>query len=230
MMRAWETGQGRSLTDRALLLLAYACPESSWEALAALPIGERDSRLLTLREWTFGAALSSLVSCPACGDRLELNFTVADVRAAAAAASLSVEAHGYEVDFRLPTSADLIDVEGAADARRQLLERCVQAARCRGRKRAFSRLPARVLDVVVERMSEADPQANVQTALSCRHCAHRWQAIFDIVSFFWDELGSWVRRMLLDVHVLASAYGWREPDVLALSPWRRQYYLQLVGR
>ena len=229
-MRAWEAGQGRSLTDRALLLLAHACPESSWDALAGLPIGERDGCLLTLREWTFGPALSSLVTCPACGDRLELNFTVADVRAAAADASLSIEAHGYEVDFRLPNSTDLIDVEGAADSRRQLLQRCVQGARRRGEKYAFSRLPVRVLDVVVERMSEADPQAHVQTTLICRSCAHRWQAVFDIVSFFWEELGRWARRMLLDVHLLASAYGWRESDVLALPSWRRQYYLQLVSR
>ena len=70
MMRAWEAGQGRSLAHRALLLLAYASPEASWEALAALPIGERDVRLLTLRESTFGRELSSLATCPACRERL----------------------------------------------------------------------------------------------------------------------------------------------------------------
>ncbi|HSB10234.1 MAG TPA: phage baseplate protein, partial [Blastocatellia bacterium] len=31
------------------------------------------------------------------------------------------------------------------------------------------------------------------------------------------------------VHTLASAYGWRESDILNLSPWRRQLYLTLVN-
>jgi len=29
--------------------------------------------------------------------------------------------------------------------------------------------------------------------------------------------------------VLAAAYGWREGDVLALSPWRRRLYLDLAA-
>ena len=38
---------------------------------------------------------------------------------------------------------------------------------------------------------------------------------------------AWARRTLRDVHVLARAYGWREADVLALSPTRRQIYVEL---
>ncbi len=229
MLSAWEAGQGRSVTHRALLLLAYACSETSWEALAALPIGQRDARLLTLREWAFGATLASLAACPACGERMELSFAVADVRVPPATdVMISVQAHDYEVVFRLPDSTDLASLEGVQNGRRHLLQRCVQSARCKGKKRAFSRLPARVLDAVVQRMSEADPQANLQTTLTCAGCAHSWQAVFDIVSFFWGELESWAYRMLRDVHVLASAYGWREADILMLSPRRRQYYLQLV--
>ena len=230
MLRAWEAGQGRSLTHRALLLLAAAHPDTSWEALEALPIGERDDRMITLRKWTFGSDFSSLAACPVCGERLELHFTAADVRVPETPpeGSLSVQAQGYVVDFRLPNSTDLMRVDGVPDARRQLLRRCVQGARRGTKRRAFSALPPGVLDAVVERMSDADPQANVYTEVSCPHCSHTWQAIFDIVSFFWEELDRWVRRTLLDVHMLASAYGWREADVLALSPWRRQYYLQLV--
>ena len=35
---------------------------------------------------------------------------------------------------------------------------------------------------------------------------------------------------LRDVHGLAAAYGWREEDVLRLSPTRRQIYLELARR
>jgi hypothetical protein len=35
--------------------------------------------------------------------------------------------------------------------------------------------------------------------------------------------------MLRDVHALATAYGWREADIVAMSPWRRQVYLDMVS-
>lgn len=226
----WEDGHAQPLVDRAMLLLTHACPDESRDDLAALPVGRRDARLMTLREWTFGPSLSSLVACPACGERLELNFTVTDLRVTPPAGDgvLTVQAHGYEVIARLPDSTDLATLEVVGDGRRHLLHRCVQRAYHKGKKRSFSRLPARVLDAVVQSMSEADPQANVQTTLTCRECAHTWQAAFDVVSFFWEELEHWAHRTLRDVHILASAYGWDEADILRLSPLRRQCYLQLV--
>jgi hypothetical protein len=227
LVRAWESGAARTPAERALLLLAHACPEESWEELAALPIGRRDARLLTLREWTLGPALNCVARCPSCAEPVELNFSVADVRddTVAVPGELSLEAHGYTVAFRLPSSTDL----SVVDDRRALLARCLSGAEYRGRKRSLKRLPAKVLDAVVRRMAEADPQADVHTTLTCPACDHDWRATFDIVTFFLAELEVWVYRVLRDVHRLASAYGWREADILALSPRRRQFYLELVG-
>ena len=78
-------------------------------------------------------------------------------------------------------------------------------------------------------MAEADPQAEVELALNCPACGEGWQAPFDIESFFWDEIGAWARRVLGEVHVLASSYGWRESDILNMSAWRRQFYIDLIG-
>ena len=74
------------------------------------------------------------------------------------------------------------------------------------------------------------PGAWTELALACPECGHRWTETFDIVSFLWAELDSCAHRLVGDVHSLASAYGWRESDVLALSPSRRQAYLELVPR
>ena len=57
LLRVWEEGQGEPPYRQALLLLAAACPEESPEEILSLSIGSRDSRLLTLREWTFGAGI-----------------------------------------------------------------------------------------------------------------------------------------------------------------------------
>jgi hypothetical protein len=242
LLRVWEWGLAQPAAQRALALLAAACPHSSHDALAKLCIGQRDARLLTLREWAFGPQLVSLASCPGCGERLELSFSVSDIRVAdgsdplpdreAECEPLSLSVGGYEVCFRLPNSLDLAAIEGSQDiaaTRHLLLERCLVAAERDGQAAVLDQLPAEVTEAVVARMDEADPQANVQLALSCSMCGHVWQATFDIVSFFWSEINAWAYRTLHQVHRLASAYGWREADILALSPWRRQFYLDLVN-
>src|SRR5262249_58311058 len=89
-------------------------------------------------------------------------------------------------------------------------------------------LPEDVVREVVERMAALDPQADTRINLSCPDCQYRWSEVFDVVSFFWTEIDAWARRLLRDVNILARAYGWREHDILALSPMRRQLYLAMA--
>src|SRR5881628_1068882 len=79
LVRVWERGVGLHPTDRALSMLRAADPETEWAVLCDLPIGERDRRLLELREQTFGRELNGVTSCTRCGSRVELRFSVADV-------------------------------------------------------------------------------------------------------------------------------------------------------
>ncbi|HEX8556918.1 MAG TPA: hypothetical protein VF668_02390 [Pyrinomonadaceae bacterium] len=238
LLDVWERGLASPPERWALLLLAAACPESPPEELARLSVGERDARLLTLREWAFGGGFTSVASCPACAERLELSFEAGDVRAApprgaaAAAGPHELSAAGHEVEFRLPDSRDLAALAGlddAADARRVLFERCLAAARRGGEEVAAAALPAEVLDAVSEEMERLDPQGNVRLSVECPRCGHGWQALFDICSYLRGELDAWARRLLREIHLLASAYGWRESDTLALSEWRRRLYVQMVN-
>lgn len=234
LLNIWEQGLAQPPLQRALTLLAAACPDISPAELAEFSIGQRDARLLTLREWAFGPQLVSVVTCPDCGERLELTFGVADVRAEPRAepnGPLSLAEDGYEVEARLPNSRDLVALADreAGDAQRFLLERCLLALRRDGEEVSVDQLPSDVVDALVERMAEADPQADIRLALTCPECSHQWHAIFDVVSYFWSEIDTWARRVLQEVHVLASAYGWREADILGVSPWRRQLYLEMIG-
>jgi hypothetical protein len=238
MVDVWELGLAQPPLQRALTLLAAASPDIPPGTLYNLSIGERDARLLTLREWTFGPQLNSLTTCPGCSERLELTFDVSDIRAKIASstaepgAALLLCIADHEVSFRLPNSLDLFAIAGSQDlaASTQLLfQRCLLAAKHQGEEKSAAQLPKEIAEAVEERMSQADPQADVQLALSCPQCGHQWQAIFDIVSFFWSEIDAWAFRILREVHTLASAYGWREADILAMGPWRRQCYLDMVG-
>src|ERR687894_3129170 len=80
LLRVWEVGEDQHPLDRALTLLAAACPELTWDELAALSIGQRDARLLALRERTSGPRLYGFVECPRCAEHLEFDVAVADLR------------------------------------------------------------------------------------------------------------------------------------------------------
>jgi hypothetical protein len=147
--------------------------------------------------------------------------------------SLALTLDGYRVAFRLPDTLDLlagVRLTDAEEAQRQLLERCVIAAENGGHHVGTGDLPTRVIEAIAVAMAEADPQAEISLSLTCPTCGHTWQALFDIASFLWSEISAWGYRMLADVHTLAQAYGWREADILGMSSWRRQAYLEMVNR
>lgn len=146
---------------------------------------------------------------------------------------LSLSVGDHEARFRLPNSQDLLEAVRSEDlesVRQHLLQRCLLGIYRQGQETAVDSLPDGMIQAVLERMEQADPQANLRLELSCPACNHSWQAAFDIVSFFWNEIGAWAVRMLREVHALASAYGWREADILAMSPRRRQAYLELISQ
>jgi len=241
LLDLWERGRHSPPWRQALLLLAAACPEQTTDDLARLSIGRRDGLLLTLRAWTFGHQLASVVACPACGERLEFTFDGGKIQTESDEAPETIDFHaaGYRGTFRPPTTEDLaavIDLQDAEAARRALLAACllelspVSEADESGQKLPVTaeQLPPDVQDAIVQRMQEADPQADIQIALACPACDHQWAASFDIVSFFWQEIDDWAWRTLREVHTLASVYGWSETEILSMSAWRRRVYLEMV--
>ena len=78
LLDAWEQGLGNPPLLRALGLLAATNPEVSPDDLPRLSIGQRDRRLLELRERLFGPELNNTALCPACGERIEWQNRVAD--------------------------------------------------------------------------------------------------------------------------------------------------------
>jgi hypothetical protein len=84
------------------------------------------------------------------------------------------------------------------------------------------------LDDIEAGMSLADPMAEILIQLSCPSCGVGQESVLDIVSFFWTELEAHAKRLLREVHDLATAYGWTEHGVLSLSDQRRAAYLDMV--
>lgn len=233
IVRAWDWGQDKHPVDRALILLALAYPELSHDALADMTVGQRNGRLLALRERTLGTTLRSLATCESCGAALEFSVPVAalsDDEPSALAHAL--EHDGFRLRFRLPTSRDLAAVVGfgADEAGRHLLiERCVVSAEHNGQPVTAEELPDTLVAVLAEAVGECDPQAEKRLRLTCTQCGHRWSALFDIAAFFWAELDGMARRLIGEVATLSRAYGWGEAEILGMSAARRQLYLEMAG-
>ncbi len=126
LLDIWEEGRAAGPVDRALLLLMGACPDEDAEALAALSVGERDHRLLRVREWAFGPRISSVGQCPECGEAAEMDFSLGEVAPRTGPGEVEgiLDVEGIRVRFRPPDSRDLAELSlhlervaaGAADS------------------------------------------------------------------------------------------------------------------
>jgi hypothetical protein len=237
LLALWESNHHVHPIERALALLDAAWPEVGAGHWARAPIGQRDCSLLGLQEALFGADLATTTRCPRCRERLESTFTTGDVRVRTPAAPVAspprrLQEQDYEIDYRLPTSADLLEIVASGidteAATRELLRRCVLNARQAQEQIDPSTLPLPILARLGEQMTREDPEAEIRLRLTCPSCGHAWRASFDIASYLWSELEEWAHRMLVDIHLLAGAYGWSERQILALSPVRRRLYVDMV--
>jgi hypothetical protein len=226
ILASWDRGSRLAPPERALALLAVGCPEASLVVVDRLPLDERDHLLLELRVLTFGRRLEAVVACPTCEEWLEFELPADDLLSAPTSldqgAAIELEIDGVPVVVRVPSSEDLIAARGAgrpAAVQATLLERCVLAD-----VELSSQQQQRAFDSLAERL----PHVETLLDLSCAACGHAWQEPFEPGEYLWTEVRAQARRIMLDVHTLALAYGWREADVLEMSHVRRRAYLAMV--
>ncbi len=234
ILTMWEYGDGLPLVQRAVHVLACVHPEQTLDELARWSIGKRDALLFNLHEYLFGPRFIGITRCQDCGQQVEFDFLSKEMFPATGdnkEAEVLFETEGYAVRFRFPTSMDLMavqDVGTTEQMRNQLFERCLLDMKHRGIETPLDKMPDHVVNAVIEQMEKTDSFADVQLTLSCPSCTKQWRALFDIVSFLWSEINAWARQVLLEVHLLAKAYGWGETEILAMSPHRRKIYLEMA--
>lgn len=228
----FERGEPRLPAERVTLLLAR-CVEIDGEAgdeLARdLSVGDRVALLLELRRQTIGEAMRCLLACPRpeCGEQLELELTVADLLAAGdpGESGDELQVAGKRVVFRLPTGADeeraarraLGDVAAASQ---ELLAACLVTAP--------EPWPDGLATAVEEAIAARDPYVRIELEMVCPACERSVVAELDPAGYVWRELEARHAERQLEVHLLASRYGWAEAEILALPPARRERYLELV--
>lgn len=233
LMGVWEQGTGEHPVDRALILLS-ACSRGEREELATLSIGQRDTRLLEVYEQLFGPTIDCFAQCPQCREQLEYQVSVSNLisQSHASEAPLILETEQGRIHLRLPNSLDLRALNKCSDttsAYGALLKRCVLDVSLNGETVQLNALEESTIEKVAAYLAAADPQADTLIHLSCCACRYAWQVIFDVEKLLWRKIDALAKRLLLEVHTLAKAYGWSEADILTLSARRRQAYLEMVA-
>lgn len=221
LLTLWETGRSLHSLDQGVLAVEAASPNAR-EPIADWPLGRRNLALLELRGRVFGGPLRGWVACPRCSEKLEFELDGRTLTESRTIRDADVEVEGGR--FRLPTSRDLAALVGETDARRAahiLLRRLDSAS-------DDCEWSDAQMEAVGERLAEADPLAEIRVSVACPVCDETFEETVDLPSFVWSEMEARARRVLADVHALASAYGWTEAEILRLTPARRELYLEMV--
>lgn len=227
LLDIWERGYAASPPLRGLLLLAIVYPQAARSTLLDMSIGQRDAALLALWQHTFGDTLAGYAECPQCGAALEFDLRASDLLLIevpdqpTVAMPQTLALPDGDLRFRPPTIRDLLTVVHASDAVVALRQCCLIDTPSEMTDDRWA-----MFDAALE---ECDPQANLVLHMACPSCGAAVERLFDVVHYWWAEIDVRARRLLQEVHGLARTYGWREADVLALSPWRRQIYLNMAG-
>ena len=223
----WERGFGLHPLDQGLLLLGAALPETSYENLADWPLGRRNQALAELRSAYFGPKLHGYTTCNRCGEKMEFEVdSLAFISHAADTAenrSEPIMVKGRS--FRLPSSRDLALAARETNPSSAAL-RILEACRLDAAESAT--WSEEDLEEVGQRMAVADPLAEIVLNLACPACGQECNPMLDIAAFLWAEIEARARRLLFDIHALASAYGWTQKEILSLSEQRRGLYLEMV--
>lgn len=242
LLGAWDRGQSLRPAERAVSLLSVASGADVQEELLRLPLDERDRRLAALYVAQFGALLPARVDCPACSLELELALDASKAWSPPNQdrPAVLIQIDGHAVRVRLPNTDDLRAIEDLNDpdaARLTIIRRClleepadVAGPLGQGSAAGLATVPsADLLERVAQALSEAAGDADITLDVNCPACGTRWQADVDIGEMLWLHIAQAARRVLVEVHTLARAYGWSEAEVLSLSAQRRRDYLALVG-
>jgi len=226
LLALWERGLLRHPVDRALLLCAWARPDMQVSQLPDMPLGALNRALLRLREACFGPRINVRVDCEHCSESLEFTLDTGQLLAGANRDDTPTEFVISRHRFRTPCSRDIAAISGERGintAALKLLEQC-----CLDRPAETDGSFASILGEAEDTMDRLDPAADINLTLICEKCGHQWLTGLDIGSLLWDEIDLRARSLLSEIHHLARAYGWTEPEILTLSPQRRAAYLDMV--
>jgi hypothetical protein len=228
LLAAWEAGTDVAPVARGAAVLDVLAPGIS--SAMDIPLPRLAGLAARCHAQVFGADVEGVLECGACGVLLDVPVRLCDLVPSA------VPPHDRDgaphtiagITVRSPTTRDLAAVsrEFGSDGRGALLARCITAG---GRPVDIAALRPDDVDEIDELLESIAGDALPMIRTSCPGCAADVSSTVDAAGILWERVDELAPHLLADVARLAAAFGWRESDVLALSPVRRAAYLQLAS-
>lgn len=221
-----DTGVAIRLLDR--LIIEGPGPLLKPGYASALAAADRDRLLATIYRSVYGSRITGTVTCRSCGKSFDIDFDLLDLQAALAPARTPapVEDDGHVIfkmadgrRFRLPTGEDELAVRNWSvdEAAGELLRRCL-----------LDGDPSADADAVQQTMKAVAPLMDTELTGSCPECGQHQVIHFDIQSYLLSALHTEQSHLTLEIHRLATAYGWTLSEILSLPRSRRKSCVRLI--
>lgn len=226
LLTAWEFSRTLPEDEAVLSLLALAWPELSTDDLALVPLGERNALLLDLRAAVFGPRMEGFALCPECGAELEL---ATDPRALAQGLRSEPAEALQEIAGHCMRPVNSLDLMASSYAASEEEARGILLARTLGLEADELAELGESEAALAERFERVNAAAEIRIRLECAACRKSPVLDLDIAHFLLREVGAAGRRLMADIHQLASAYGWSEAAIASMSAARRAAYLDMLS-
>lgn len=233
-----EAIDGGAPVASALTLLLGRCAQDGPTRLgvraSSLTVGEREALALRLRAAALPPPMRATMTCPGCGETLELDLDPAALAAGIGtpAGEAVVEAGGFHLACRPVTGADqeAASAPGRTDGARVLLSRCVRATDAHGMEVAVGLLPDAIAERAAGVLLDLDPGAETTLDATCPGCGGAIAGTLDAGAFVLSELARHAVALPAQVLAIARATGWREAEILAMPPAHRRRYAHLLAQ
>ena len=194
--------------------------------VARLASADRERMLLAVYRRLYGGRVATTLTCQACQVQFDLDFDLEDVLKAIPAEKLTagerVNGRDYElpggVRFRLPTGEDELAIAHLPriQAEEALLRRCLIDGEAESE-------PS-----VRQAMETIAPVVDIDLDCRCPECDRAQTVRFDLQRYLLAAIQSEQPRLAREVHLLATAYGWKLEEILGLPRSQRRMYVALV--
>lgn len=233
------------LLDRLLMPIPGAVEPGG---AAKLITSDRDRLLARIYIRSYGARIEATLGCRECGERFDIRFSLEPILASLDTIAAERQARLEDPDqadadetpmplpdgsfrlaggsrFRLPTGEDECAILGLApeEAEAVLLARCLVADHEADREE--SPIDG---EAIQEAMAALGPAISLDVDAWCSECGSYQAVPFDLQHYLLTALRQEQAQLALDIHWLASSYGWGLTEILGLSRSQRRRLVGLI--
>ena len=214
---------GLHILDAELTILRTAFPELSPERMLEWTIGEKTRALLITRANTFGHEIDGQFSCTQCHEQLSVSMNISALLSVAQPKEQRFDLliEDESIPCRLPTVKHLIH-SIKSDDMMEIAKLCVAQS-------DSAQLDKSILPALIHEFETRDPLIKTSIKSDCLGCQHTDRYQFSIGHYFLQEMMIFSQRITMDVHTLARFYGWSESEILNMSQYRRNTYIEMIG-